>query len=96
MDTGANASSIDSELAGELNLPVVDQQIIAGVGGRHKVSMFLAQIHVPDLKHAINGKFAGIHLRKGGQMHDVLLGRDFLRGYVMIYDGVTNRATLLR
>ena len=96
VDTGSNASSIDSRLAQDLGLRPVDQQIVAGVGGEHAMSLFLARIYVPELKHAINGKFVGVHLKEGGQIHDVLLGRDFLSDYVMIYDGVTNRVTLLK
>ena len=96
MDTGANASSIDSELAQDLGLRPVDQQIVAGVSGEHTMSLFLARIYVPELKHAINGRFVGVHLKEGGQIHDVLLGRDFLSDHVMIYDGVTSRVTLLK
>lgn len=95
VDTGATISSIDSELAQDLNLPLVDQQDVLGVGGKHTMPMFLAQIHVPDLEFTIYGKFVGAHLAQGGQFHKVLLGRTFLRHCVMIYDGHENRVALL-
>jgi hypothetical protein len=34
VDTGASDSCIDDLLAVQLNLPVIDEQIIAGVGGQ--------------------------------------------------------------
>ena len=95
VDTGAQESSIDSELANELGLLLVDQQVIAGAGGRHTVDVFLAQIYVPDLGQTLHGHFAGVHLAQGDMPHKAILGRDFLSRCVMIYDGPENRVTLL-
>lgn len=89
VDTGANDSCIDDLLAVQLNLPVIDEQEIAGVGGQLKVKIYLAQIHIPALKETIYGTFAGVRLAAGGQIHKALIGRTFLRGFIMIYDGIT-------
>ena len=87
VDTGASESCIDSVLAAELALPVVDQQLIGGAGGEHLVNMHVAQIHVPSLRFTIYGRFAGVHLAAGGQVHGALLGRTFLKNFLMTYDG---------
>jgi hypothetical protein len=42
VDTGATESCIDSALAMQLNLPVVDRQTISGVHGPKEVNLHLA------------------------------------------------------
>src|SRR5947207_1809011 len=49
VDTGAGESCIDSALAAELNLPIVDKRMVAGAHGSHEVNMHLAQVRVPSL-----------------------------------------------
>lgn len=92
VDTGAVTSCIDGVLAAELSLPVVDRQHIAGVGGAHEVNMHLAQIHVPPLNFVIYGEFAGVHLT--AQPHRAILGRTFLRRFLMVYEGHTGVVTI--
>ena len=94
IDTGANESCVDSQLAADLRLPVVDQQEISGVHGRQELNFHLAQIHIPELPFTIYGMFAGVHLRSGGQPHFALLGRTFLRHFTMIYHGRTGRVVI--
>jgi hypothetical protein len=94
VDTGASQSCIDDALAVQLNLPIVDRQKIAGVGGNHEVNMYLAQVHVPPLNFVINGSFAGVNLIGGGQQHHALIGRTFLQSFTMIYEGRTGTVTL--
>ena len=94
VDTGATTSCIDSVLATDLGLPIVDRQQFGGVGGEHEFNMHLAQIHVPVLDITIYGEFAGVHLAAGGQLHRALLGRTFLRRFVMVYEGHTGTVTI--
>lgn len=94
VDTGAGGSCIDSDLARELELPIVDRGVVAGALGAGDVNFHLAQIYVPELDGTINGIFAGVHLVAGGQPHLALLGRDFLRFFTMRYDGRTGSVTL--
>ena len=96
LDTGAGESCIDSLLAAQLNLPIVDRQTVAGVGGSHTVNMHLAQVAVPSLGVTIHGKFAGVHLAAGGMRHQALIGRTFLRAFefTMVYEGATGTVTL--
>ncbi|HTW62024.1 MAG TPA: aspartyl protease family protein [Terracidiphilus sp.] len=95
IDTGAWESCIDSLLAAQLNLPVVDRRMVAGAHGAKEVNMHLAQIHVQALKYTIYGQFAGVDLRAGGQSIDALIGRTFLRRFRMIYDGTTGDVELI-
>jgi predicted aspartyl protease len=60
VDTGATESCIDSTLASQLNLPIVDKRIVSGVHGPQEVNMHLAQVRVPSLNHTIYGAFAGV------------------------------------
>jgi predicted aspartyl protease len=94
VDTGATESCIDNLLAAQLNLPIVDRRMIAGSVGRHQVNVYLAQVHVPFLTYTIFGAFAGVDLKAGGQMHSALIGRTFLRGFTMVYEGRTGTVTI--
>ena len=94
VDTGANYSCIDSALAISLSLPVVDRAPVSGVHGSEPVNFHLAQIHVPSLGWWVYGRFAGVHLSAGGQPHSAILGRVFLRDFVMFYDGRTGEVSI--
>jgi len=94
VDTGAGESCIDSLLATQLNLPIVDRRILSGAHGSQEVNIHLAQVHIPALVTTIYGVFAGIHLAAGGQSHMALIGRTFLRHYTMLYEGRTGNVTI--
>jgi hypothetical protein len=94
VDTGATTSCIDSGLAMQCNLPIIDRQRVGGIGGVHDVNMHLAQIHVPLLNYTIYGSFAGVDLIAGGQAHYALMGRTFLQEFTMLYEGETGSVTL--
>lgn len=94
VDTGALESCIDSSIADNLNLPVIDNRPISGVQGISNVNVYLAQIFIPALNYCINGAFSGVHLHAGGQVHSVLIGRTFLQHFEMHYDGTTGSVHL--
>jgi predicted aspartyl protease len=94
VDTGATASCIDSKLADDLHLPIIDRQKIAGIAGISEANIHLAQIHVPSLSYTIYGYFAAVNLTGGGQHHKALIGRTFLRSFTMIYSGQTGDVEL--
>jgi len=94
VDTGATECCIDSLLAAQLNLPLVDRRQISGVHGSHMANVYLAQVYVPSLRMTMNGAFSGVDLKAGGQVHSVLIGRTFLRHFKMIYEGKTGTVTL--
>ncbi len=78
----------------ELGLKPVDEILIAGVGGAKPHVVYLAHILIPQLDIVQWGAFAGVDLKAGGQFHGVLLGRTFLEGCVMIYDGIRSQVTV--
>jgi predicted aspartyl protease len=94
VDTGAGECCIDSMLAAQLNLPVVDRRFIAGIHGREQVNIHLAQVHVRLLNFTMYGAFAAVHLAAGGQPHRALIGRTFLQYYTMVYEGRTGTVTI--
>ena len=94
VDTGAEASCIDQELARQLRLPLVDEWPVSGVHESRRVDVHLAQIHVPLLKFTIYGRFAAVHLVEMG--YKALLGRTFLQHFTMTYDGTTGSVRIER
>jgi predicted aspartyl protease len=94
IDTGATESCIDSGLAMQLNLPIIDQRPISGIHGAGLVNVHLAQIHIPSLAYTIWGAFCAVDLVAGGQAHYALIGRTFLRDFTMVYEGRTGTVTL--
>ena len=95
VDTGADESCIDSLLAAQLNLPIIDKRMTAGAHGAKQVNIHLAQVHIPTLNYTIYGLFSGVDLRAGGQEHFALIGRTFLRNFKTIYDGATGDVELI-
>ena len=67
---------------------------MAGAVGVAEVNMHLAQIHVPELNWTVYGRFAAAHLAAGGHPHRALIGRTFLRRFLLAYDGRTGSVTL--
>jgi predicted aspartyl protease len=94
VDTGATECCIDSLLAAQLNLPIVDRRVTAGAHGAREVNVHLAQVFVPSLNFTIYGAFAGVDLLAGGQLHSALIGRTFLKYFRMVYEGPTGNVEL--
>ena len=94
VDTGASESCMDSSVAAALDLPIIDRRPVSGVHGTIDVNVHLAQIGIPALGVVTHGRFAGVHLRAGGQPHSALIGRTLLRHMTMHYDGNTGSAIL--
>jgi predicted aspartyl protease len=96
VDTGATESCIDEDLATQLQLPLVDQQVTGGVGGQTTLNMYLATVQIPGLRTGQYGRFSGARLAAGGSPHRAILGRTLLRGTIMIYDGQAGSVKLVR
>ena len=94
IDTGASESCIDEDLAQTLQLPVVDKIKISGVGGAEDHNVYLARVDIIHLGTYQYGRFAGVKLAEGGQLHQVLLGRTLLQDCIMIYDGLRGFCTI--
>jgi hypothetical protein len=89
VDTGAGDNCIDSGIAGLARLPVIDQRVASGIGGATRVNIHMARLYIPSLKQMLFQPFAGVELESGGQWHQALLGRTFLRPYTLRYVGPT-------
>lgn len=94
IDTGSGGDCIDDDLARRLNLPVMDEGEISGVGGRHRAFIYTARLYIPQLDKLLFQPFTGVKLHEGEQWHRVILGRSFLRGYRLIYEGVTGQVEI--
>jgi hypothetical protein len=94
IDTGAAQSCIDSALAMQLNLPIIDQGMCSGISGPKQVNMHLAQIRISSLNANIYGSFAGVDVAAGGQPHLALIGRTFLQHVTLLYDGRTGTVSI--
>ncbi|MBC6497883.1 MAG: hypothetical protein GDA54_06165 [Alphaproteobacteria bacterium GM7ARS4] len=86
MDTGATCSSIRIDVAQNLGLKVVDKQPLRGVTGVEQHPIYLGFIMIKNVP-AMNvyGRLFGIHADNLAP-HRVILGRDFMRGGLFIYD----------
>jgi hypothetical protein len=94
IDTGAGGDCIDDDFAKELGLVVHEEGFISGVGGRHWAATYMARVYVPSLDRYLFQSFTGVKLREGGQWHQVIFGRTFLRPYRMIYDGASGQVDI--
>jgi predicted aspartyl protease len=95
IDTGATLTCIDEALAQELKLPVIDKQTCSGIDGTCELDVYAAQVTAPSLGGISQyGRFGGVKLTQGGQMHQILIGRTFLQHVIMIYDGRTGSVRL--
>ena len=87
IDTGAGVSCIDDALAKNIGLPIIDRQMVSGVGGATEVNTYLGHIYIPALDFTQWGQFMGALLTHGGQRHQALIGRTLLRNSLLVYDG---------
>jgi hypothetical protein len=94
IDTGAGGDCIDDALARQLKLPIHDYGEISGVSGRHPAVIYTARIYIPTLGRLLFQQFTGVKLSEGEQWHRVILGRSFLRGYRLIYEGATGQVEI--
>jgi len=93
VDTGAEDCCIDSALAAEIRLPLINQRPVGGVGAII-ADVFNAQVHIPELRYTIHGPFAAIPDLADRIHYPIVLGRTFLRDCRLVYFGPTGEATL--
>lgn len=93
VDTGTRDSCIDSNLAMKLNLPILGQRILTGIHGPQSTNIYGAQVYIPELNVAFSHQFAGGLL---GNPPHVLIGRDLLQNFTMIYEGQTGVVRISR
>lgn len=76
-------------------MPVVDTLRIFWAGEFHEHDVYAANLVVHDLELAVQGRFIGIDFIPGDIPQEVILGRTFLEGTIMIYDGLKGEVTLV-
>lgn len=87
IDTGASDCIIDEALAKELNLSFLGQEEVSTPNGISHQSIYKVSLFVPETKFQYQGRLIEGNLREHDQVHEVLLGRDFLSTVIMIYNG---------
>ena len=98
IDTGSQLNCIDKQLARILDLPIVSTKpiTVTGVGGSFNTTMHLAQVYIPRLDHVVIGRFLATNLNSVGQNHGIILGRQFLQDFKLIYNGEIGDFILVR
>ena len=96
IDTGANQTAIDAGVAERLGLPLIDETMSVNVHGTVRSPIYAVHMYFPDLVYPAVGHLPGAHLAKTQFNCDLLLGRDFLKDFQMLYDGRTGSVKLSR
>lgn len=69
---------------------------MASAHGTSEANLHLAQIHCPELKFTMYGRFAALDLIAGGQPYHALIGRTFLKHMRLICDGKAGKVELIK
>jgi hypothetical protein len=99
IDTGASISGIFEPILKELNIVPIDSIILSTPGGNRNASVYPARVSFPALKvtgysmSRVVGNDANWKTTDGKDVI-MLLGRDLLAQFVMIYNGRFNMVTL--
>ena len=87
IDTGASDVCIDYRVAQELNLKQVDQQNVGVVGATIPATVHMGVLEIPELNFSEIMPLYALKVRR--PTHDVLLGRSFLKNFIVTFDGPT-------
>jgi hypothetical protein len=99
IDTGAFATAIDTRVFRKLGIPAFDQLQTSTASGRGLSDVFPARISLPALGNIDlpMERIVGCRLHwqdKSDSEVLMLLGRDLLKNFWMVYDGVHSELTL--
>ena len=93
IDTGANHCFVSGRVADDLRLERFDTEDFRGAAGRFASPRYLVYLRIPQL--ATRASILLARLPDADQIgRSVLLGRDFLQFYRLVYDGPTGDVTL--
>lgn len=95
VDTGATSNVIDERIAKALGLMQVDQRLVAHAMGEQLAPVFFGNLFIPKLEITITGRFIGGDSGGGSNGYDMLLGRSFLKRFILNYDGIKGHFTLI-
>jgi hypothetical protein len=93
LDTGAFATAIDMKVFSRLSIPAIDHLPINSVSGHLMSLIFPANISFPELgiPKLEMERVIGCELGWRGEQDDdllMLMGRDLLKKFLVVYDGV--------
>ena len=94
IDTGAQVSVLELELALEFGLPETAAPVaVIGLGGEREARQFTAILHLPEWDITMATTFVSLPLQ---EEHGVLalIGMDVLSGLILTLDGPRRRITL--
>ena len=94
VDTRSTLNCISKELAKGLSLTEIDKVMLSGVAGDREHAVYAAQVDIPSLAVGGRGEFAGVDVAGADGPYGIVLGRTFLRGTILIYDGIRAQVTL--
>jgi len=94
IDTGASHCCVDRSIVQSLGLQYAGQADFGGVEGNFTAGRYVAQLRFPQLDTTYQMTVAAMQAMVDGIGRPVLLGRDFLQFYRLLYDGPTGSVTL--
>ena len=90
VDTGASVICLDKRIAVQLGLSAVNKKMMQMADGTEVLATgYMAKLTVPDLGFHDLVQVFGVSMQYPSNR--VLLGRSFLRGYIVNYNGPTER-----
>jgi len=96
IDSGAQATTIDTSVAERLQLPRTSKIEAFGIGGRSEGYTSPCSIFIPSLKLTTNCARAHCHeLTKNAKHIIALIGRDILKQMTFFYDGINGQVQLV-
>ena len=94
IDTGAAESCTNNVLARRVKMRVIDEMTIWRGRDSQTHPVYMARVRITQLELAQFGAFIGLDFEGAELPHQVLLGRTFLEGAVVIYDGILRHVTV--
>lgn len=94
IDTGSSHCCVNRTIVQSLGLQFAGQADFGGVEGSFKAGRYVAHLRFPQLDTTYQMTVAAMQAMVDGIGRPVLLGRDFLQFYRLLYDGTTGSVTL--
>jgi len=94
LDTGASHTCIDEGIATALNLQVANRTTMRTAAGQASTSVFAVTLSFPGTSLPPMPSVFALGANLGNQGLAALIGRDFLAGKILHYDGALSIVTL--